>query len=1022
MKRFRLLFVVAGAVVVLLLMAVAIAFNSSFQTWVVRREIAKHPELRLTVGSVSAGLGRVELRDVRFVQDGAIMTLPALTAGVRVFAAAFDEMLEIKSLVAEGWTLDLTQPAIANASTVSASAKAVSPDRQNVANTGATPRVAPATSAAQSFAGVFTQLRVPIDLSVDGVRLEGVVILPESRGRVTVKWTGGGLRTGRDGSFNIAADAALGDEGVKSVALRAAVIAAMDTPRSFSRLEVSIDASATGKQLPEGASLHADLSAAQSATGETYSASMRAGNQNVITAKAALPRNSAQYEGAWQVNVRDIDVAPFAFGQPLPAFTAVGEGKFAGDARFETVRLAGRLDSTVARLESITDGLAGVGSLKIASEFDLAEREGSFVIEKFEAVVTGEQPVATVRASQAFEFNPGTGELRTADAKRELIALSLHGVPVAWAAPFVKDFEVTGGRLQGEISALPRGGGMAITATSPLVIDRISVSQAGKPLVQGVDVALRASADYTPKGWQAEVSGFRATSGDATLLSLDAKIGQLAGQNQSLKATGTLSANLPSLFAQPAAAGHVVLTSGRADVEFVLSSNAKKELQATLGLKDLATVVDTNAVELPALSTKLRADISTDGQIAFNAPIQIERSERKSDVTIIGTISPEKNRLRGIDAEVTSTRLVIEDAQVFAAVLPDKSGKPPATSDEPSTPPTSSPAEPTRDTAPPWAGLHGSLGLQLKSIIYSDAVQVSNVTGRLRIDAGMMTLEGLQAGLGETGRANVNGKVTFNPEAPQPYALTADVALREFDPGPLLRAMTENQPATVEGRFDITSKLAGRGASFSDLVSGAGGSFQLTSKGGVFRGLPVDVSNIVESTSKLAAWIASAGTAITAMAGKKDTADVANKAEAVVELARGLNPIPFDQLSVSVARDAALNTTLRNFTLISPEVRLTGSGTALHKAGSSLLEDSLAMEFTLRARGRQGELLKYLGALEPQTDELGYAACTVPLRVEGSLGRPDTSELNHKLAALAIEKSGFGDKAAEFLNKIRGGK
>jgi hypothetical protein len=268
----------------------------------------------------------------------------------------------------------------------------------------------------------------------------------------------------------------------------------------------------------------------------------------------------------------------------------------------------------------------------------------------------------------------------------------------------------------------------------------------------------------------------------------------------------------------------------------------------------------------------------------------------------------------------------------------------------------------------------------------------------------------------------VNGKVTFNPEAPQPYGLTADVALREFDPGPLFRAMTENQPATVEGRFDITSNLAGRGASFADLVSGAGGSFQLTSKGGVFRGLPVDVSNIVESTSKLAAWIASAGTAITAMAGKKGSTEVVNKAEAVVELARGLNPIPFDQLSVSVARDAALNTTLRNFTLISPEVRLTGSGTALHKAGSCLLEDSLAMEFTLRARGRQGELLKYLGALEPQTDELGYAACTVPLRVEGSLGRPDTSELNHKLAALAIEKSGFGDKAAELLNKIRGGK
>jgi hypothetical protein len=262
--------------------------------------------------------------------------------------------------------------------------------------------------------------------------------------------------------------------------------------------------------------------------------------------------------------------------------------------------------------------------------------------------------------------------------------------------------------------------------------------------------------------------------------------------------------------------------------------------------------------------------------------------------------------------------------------------------------------------------------------------------------------------------------VTFDPALPQPYALAADVAIRAFDPGPVFRAMT-GEAATIEGKFDVASKLDGRASNLADLASGAGGTFQLTSKGGVFRGLPVNVSHIVENSSKLGAWLASAGTAISAMAGKKDSAEVASKAEAVVELARGLNPIPYDQLSVSVARDAALNTTLRNFTLISPELRLTGSGTALHKPGSCLIEDSLAMEFTLRARGRQGELLKYLGALDPKTDDLGYATCTLPLKVGGTLGRPDTTELNTRLAALALEKSGIGDKAAELLNKIRGG-
>jgi hypothetical protein len=91
-------------------------------------------------------------------------------------------------------------------------------------------------------------------------------------------------------------------------------------------------------------------------------------------------------------------------------------------------------------------------------------------------------------------------------------------------------------------------------------------------------------------------------------------------------------------------------------------------------------------------------------------------------------------------------------------------------------------------------------------------------------------------------------------------------------------------------------------------------------------------------------------------------------------------------------------------------------------AGLLRAGEVVAMEFTLRARGRQGELLKYLGALEPQTDDLGYATCSVPLKIGGTLGNPDPSEVNSKFTALAIERSGFGDKAAELFNKLRGGK
>ncbi len=63
-----------------------------------------------------------------------------------------------------------------------------------------------------------------------------------------------------------------------------------------------------------------------------------------------------------------------------------------------------------------------------------------------------------------------------------------------------------------------------------------------------------------------------------------------------------------------------------------------------------------------------------------------------------------------------------------------------------------------------------------------------------------------------------------------------------------------------------------------------------------------------------------------------------------------------------------------------------------------------------------------MGVLGEPTDELGYAACTLPLKVAGTLGKPDTSELNDQLAAIALEKSGVGDRAMELFNRLRRGK
>ncbi len=1006
MKRFRLLFLAVAAALGFCVLALVVGFNASFQTWAARRVIAQQPGLKVGIGEVSAGRNRVALKELRYEQAGAVLTVPFVEMDLPVFAAAMNKRVSVSRLIAKGWTLDLSQGAPVP---VTAAATATTLGDGRGGAQGSTGSLPVPQSAVQAFAGVFGQLQLPADFALDGLQLEGDVILPSGRGRVKVTLTGGGLGAGRTGKFDVLAQATLAEANVSVVEVRAGLTASMDTARTFSGLAVQFDAAARGAQFPRGVKLAGDVSALRAAAGESYRVAMVADGQPILDVTAEWPRGEKTLRGAWKINVRDLDLVPFTLGRLLPAFAVVGAGLFDTDAAFSQIHATGRLNATVDRLQVLQPELAALGELKIAGEFDVAGGSGKIAVRTFEANVASNAPVAHVRALQPFEFALKNGELHASDSSSELFGVVLQGVPIGWAQPFLKEIVVTGGFLRGELAANARGGGITLRSVVPLQLEQVSVAQAGRSLVERVDILLNASADYTPRGWQTEVGAFTVKSGLNTLITLEVRAGQLAGKDEALKATGKLTLALPALLAQPALTGSLALTAGEGTIEFVASMNETKAIQAKVHLPNLATMVDTKPVLLPAIGLEIRADIAADGKITFNAPIVLERNGRKSDLTVVGSIGAEKDKVRAIDAQLTSALLIVDDAQLFAGLAPakadskvDAKGKPP------------------RDAAAPWAGVHGAVKLGLQRVVYSDNFEVNNVSGRIQIDSGMVKLEGLQAGLREGGRMNVSGAVTFAPAEPQPYVLMADIAVKQFEVAPLFRAIDGTRPATVEGKFDLASKLGARASHFADLGPRVSGELQLTSRGGVFRGLPVNVSTLVDPTSKLSGWIASAGTAIGAIAGKKDNGDIANKTQAVAEVAKALNWIPYDQLSVVLARDAALNTTLKDFSLISPEVRLTGGGTARHHTGTGLLEDSLAMEFKLRARGRPGDVLKYLGVLETQPDDFGYFASTLPLKISGTLAKVETPELNAKLVSLALEKSGVSDKAADLVNKIFG--
>lgn len=1009
MKPVRLLLLALGSLAALALVAVVLVFNSGVQTWAARKTLAARPELRASVEAVDAGLGKIELKTVRLEKDGAVLTLPSLSATLPLYAAVASKRVAVSLLVARGWTLDLTKTAPAAVGPSVPSPRAVSL---------ATPAALPALAAAAGpvFSALLDHLRLPVDLALDGVDLEGEVLLPATlagapAARIQVKLTGGGLAVGSEGRFVLDSTATFigGNLAVTGVTVRSEVVATMATPRTFSRFSAESKAMATGPQFPAGVALSATVGATGTPTGETYAVLLATPSRQLVAVAADYTAARGALGGTWKIDVGSTDLAPFSLGRPLPAFIAAGEGKFATDSGLSEIRAVGRIDVTADRLAVLRPELAAVGRIRVSADFDLAQRSGATRLDRLEVEISGERPVATVRSRQPFEFNAKTGELKVADPARELVSISVLGLPLAWARPFVQGLGVSGGDVRAEFAATANNGGLSLQPRAPLTVAGLVVERAGKDLVRALDVSVLVAADYSPAGWQATITSGSLQSAGLTLLRLEGKVGQLTGSTQPLQATGNVSADLPALLAQPAAAGLAGLTRGTVGVEFSATvTTAKTAAQVNLAFSDLVADPKLTAETLPGITASARADFEPGGKITLNVPLVFTRGDRSSDLTLAGTLLKSASGL-AVDATVTSTVVFAEDVQILAAPFATNSTSKPSPGVE----------SPGRDKEPLWAGLTGQVALALKKVVYGKDFEVSAIVGTLKIDAGALKLVGVRAGFGEGSDLKLNGGLGFTPGAAEPYALAGTLDVANFNPAPVFRALDPARPPTVDGKFSVSSRFSGQARNLGELGERAHGDFTLTSKGGIFRALSAEFAAKAESTSRAASAVAFLGSVAGSVTGRRDVADIGNRAAATAALAKTISAIQYDQLNVVVSRDASLNTVLKDFTLIAPELRLAGSGRVVHQAGLPLLAQSLAMQFQLGARGRTGEVLKALGALDTgRTDDLGYLASTLPLKVTGTLGKPDTGELQAALVRLAYEKSGAGD----LLNRFLGGK
>jgi hypothetical protein len=451
-----------------------------------------------------------------------------------------------------------------------------------------------------------------------------------------------------------------------------------------------------------------------------------------------------------------------------------------------------------------------------------------------------------------------------------------------------------------------------------------------------------------------------------------------------LQGAMTFTLEVAALATQPLFAGAQAVSAGRASGEVRAALGVGNQLEARLTVNGLVTAA-TNET-LPVANLSFRAVAHPNGKISVQAPLLLDRAGQRSDLNFSLEATP-AGRGYALDGNLTGGQVELDDAMAVLGVFAAAAGDQPV-------PAQTAPLTGAPDTAPFWSRLTGRLALDIKSIARGADWAMTGLSGQVVIAPTDITLPTLAATFGEKGRFTAKGQIRF-ASGPQPYVLTGDFSLTEFDAGHLFKAFEPAKPATVEGLFSVEGRFTGNGVTLADTLERSHGAFALTSRAGVFRGLQ-RTTNKVSLATKAVDLVGSL------FGSSKVVEKVAGTAYVVDQLAQSLGEFKYDQLSVSLTRDQALNLTLNDISLVSPEIRLIGQGTVTYVAGKPLLDQPLRASLSLAGRGVVETHLGKLRLLSGARDDLDYAKARETLTLEGTLARPDPTAFFTRIATAKL--------------------
>ncbi len=494
MKALKIVGVILGAIVLLAALLVGLAFVPAVQTWAVRKAVAKQPGLTLEFGRVTVGPSSAEIRDLRFAQDGLVVSARRMLVRFSAWDYYKFKRVNVDGLEVEGLVVNTRQMPV----TVTTTTRP-----PPAAPVGATP-----TPRAPVFAGIFHLAQLPLDVRLDELAVDGRMLLAGDR-VVDFTLKGGGIELGRRGNLAWKVDFSDRTKGAPLRALHANGTMGLHIApdRRIDRIELENTVAAEGPKLPADP-VRIQLTAEQVApdANEIYTAHfalVRDGKaEPVFNTRTEYVAAAHRLDGTWDLAVRSAQFAAVLADLGLPEVEAVGAGKFSVQPDLPSALGSGELRLGLTKLEKLGPQFAAVGSLQLQAVFDGAYADNVARLNQLDVdlATADAHKLVEIVTRQPVSYDTASRRLALTMPGSELARITLQHIPLAWAQPVVKAPTIESGELSADFSITAEADGSQahLRAIQPLTFGGVTLRDGGKRLVDQANLTLSPSIDYSP--------------------------------------------------------------------------------------------------------------------------------------------------------------------------------------------------------------------------------------------------------------------------------------------------------------------------------------------------------------------------------------------------------------------------------------------------------------------------------------------------------------------------------------------